>query len=97
MSFSDDRTVWYPYGLDVYLNQWFPDYREAREALEKEGGFLFPFKQHFFICRPDAVRAMGLDPDDPDWKKIGWDCVKPSDPLAFQRLHEKREIAAWMK
>ena len=94
MNTPDTGTLWYPYGLDVYLNRWFPDYGKARDALDKEGGYLFPYKHHFFICREGAVQAMGLDPYDPDWNKIGYDCAKPSDPAAFLRLCEKREMIA---
>jgi hypothetical protein len=84
-------TLWYPPTLDVFLNRWFTTYEEARRVLESEGGYLLPYKQQFFVCEAPAVKAMGLDPDDPDWHKIGRDCVRPADEQAYRRLREKRK------
>ena len=35
------------------------------------------------------IRTMGLDPDDPDWEKIGRDWVRPMDMSARRRLYGK--------
>jgi hypothetical protein len=86
-------TLWYPRTLDVFLNRWFSNYEEARQSLRSEGGFLLPYKHQFFVCQAEAIRAMGLEPDDPDWEKIGWDGAQPADTDAYQRLIEKREQA----
>ena len=91
MTEIDKAKLWYQPNLDVFLNRWFADYDEARAALESEGGFLFPYQKHYFVCRPDVVSALGLDPEDSDWVKIGHDCARPKDPAAFQRLSAKRE------
>jgi hypothetical protein len=87
----DAGTSWYPSGLDVYLNLWFADHDEARQARETEGGYLLPYRKHFFVCPPGAIRSIGLDPDDPDWERVGWDCARPKDPEAHRRLCEKRD------
>jgi hypothetical protein len=63
----------------VFLNRWYSSYADARKAREKHGGFLLPYKNHFFICEAEVIRALGLEPDDPDWEKIGWDAVQPAD------------------
>jgi hypothetical protein len=87
-----DRTkLWYQPNLDVFLNRWFADYDAARAALDSEGGFLFPYQNHYFVCKPEVVAALGMDPDDLDWDQIGRDCARPTDAEAFQRLVEKRE------
>ena len=91
MNQAGENISWYQPNLDVFLNRWFSSYMEARKALESEGGFLLPYKQHFFVCESEAIRAMGLEPDDPDWERVGWDCARPSDMQAYQRLLEKRE------
>lgn len=93
MGHEDADALWYQPNLDVFLNRWFPSYEDARRSLESEGGFLLPYRRHFFVCESEAIRAMGLEPDDPDWERIGWDCVRPVDMQAYQRLHEKREQA----
>ena|SRR3989442_9561504 len=86
----DVDTLWYQPNLDVFLNQWFSSYEDARRARENQGGFLLPYKHHYFVCRAEVVRTLGLDPADPDWGKIRWDCAQPLDPEAYQRLREKR-------
>ena len=87
----DSGTAWYPSRLDVYLNLWFASYEEARKAREEEGGYLLPYKKNFFVCPPGAIRMIGLDPDDPDWELVGWDCARPRDEEACRRLCEKRD------
>ena len=87
----DHTKLWYQTSLDVFLNQWFADYDKARAALESGGGFLFPYQKHYFVCKPDVVAALGMDPNDADWEKIGRDCARPNDTEAFQRLVQKRE------
>jgi len=87
----DQAKLWYQTNLDVFLNQWFADYDAARAALDREGGFLLPYQDHFFVCRDNVIQALGLDPNDPDWEKVGYDCARPVEAGAFQRLREKRE------
>ncbi len=89
----DAPARWVP-AMEVYLNRWFSTYEEAWEAREGEGGYLLPYRHHFFVAEAEAVRELGLDPDDPDWELIGFDWVRPLDPEAWERLREKREQAA---
>jgi hypothetical protein len=79
--------------MDVFLNRWFTNYEAARTAREREGGFLFPYRHHYYVAGAAAVRELGLDPEDPDWERIGWDWVHPRDREAWARLRERREMA----
>lgn len=81
---------WYESGMDVLLNRWFATYEAARASLEEEGGFLFPYAHQFFLCEAEGIRILGLDPDDPDWERIGRNAVEPADAAAWERLREKR-------
>ena len=94
MSRTGADELWYAPTLDVFLNRWFSNYDDARAARASGGGFLLPYRQHFFVCEAAAVRAMGLEPDDPDWERIGWDGARPQDAGAYRRLSEKRLRAA---
>jgi len=91
MDQPDKDTLWYQPNLDVFLNRWYSSYADARKAREHHGGFLLRYKSHFFVCQADVIRALGLEPDDPDWERIGWDAAQPADPEAFERLRQKRE------
>jgi hypothetical protein len=79
--------LWYAPELDVFLNRWFSNYDEAREARDGGGGFLLPYRRHFFVCEADV----GLEPEDADWERVGWDCARPADEAAYRRLREQRE------
>jgi len=84
---------WYGRGMDVFLNRWFARYDEARDALTADGGYLLPFRHHFFLCTAEAIRTLGLDPDDPDWLRIRFDGARPADSDAWQRLRNQRLTA----
>ena len=90
MNQADAETLWYSPTMDVFLNRWFSNYNDARRSLDTEGGYLLPYKNHFFVCEAEAIRAMGLDPDDPDWRLINHDGARPSNEEAYRRLPEKR-------
>jgi hypothetical protein len=90
MTKLDTDDIWYQPSLDVFLNRWFSTYADARNSLDGEGGFLLPYRHHFFVCEADVIQAIGLDPNDPDWEKVGWDCAQPKDIEAYRRLFEKR-------
>lgn len=77
--------------LDVFLNRWFASYEDARASLEEEGGFLLPYRNQFFVCEQSAIRVLGLDPEDLDWERIGYDWARPQDRQAWRRLADKRE------
>ena len=94
---KEAEELWYQPDLDVFVNRWFPNYEAARRSLESEGGFLLPYRRHFYVCEAGAIRALGLEPDDPDWELIGRDCARPADAEAYGRLREKRERAVQEK
>jgi hypothetical protein len=79
--------------MDAFLNRWFTSYEEARASLDAQGGYLLPYTDQFFVSTAEAIRELGLDPDDPDWAAIGRDWVRPADPEAKARLLDKRRLA----
>ena len=87
----EKNETWYQTNLDIFLNRWFANYEAARQALEEHGEFLLPYRNHFYVCKAEVISKLGLDPNDPDWQKIQFDCARPADEEAFQRLLQKRE------
>jgi hypothetical protein len=81
-------------GMAVFLHHWYSDYAQARAHLEAQGGFLLPYRSYCFVACAEAIRELGLDPQDPDWARIGWDWLRPADRAAWERLRTKRELAA---
>ncbi len=79
MKQTSQETLMYTEKMTLILNRWFTTYADAQTSLHAEGGYLFPYKSHYFVTQREGVRELGLDPDDPDWAKIGWDWVQPKD------------------
>jgi len=80
--------------MDAIVSRWFTGCAEARASLEAEGGYLLPYREQFFVTTREGIRELGLDPDDPDWERIGWDWVRPLDRAAWERLRERRVSVA---
>jgi hypothetical protein len=71
------------------LHHWFSSHAAARRHLDAAGGFLFPYLDQCFVCDAETVRALGLDPEDPDWERMGRDWIDPADREARMRLETK--------
>lgn len=80
--------------MDAIVSRWFTSYGEARASLDAAGGYLLPYEKHFFVTTREAIRELGLDPDDRDWERIGWDWVWPADTAAWERLRRGRAAKA---
>jgi hypothetical protein len=93
MNPRDEGPVMYVGSMDAVVNRWFTNYEDARASLRVEGGYLFQYRNQFFVTLREGIRELGLDPDDPDWERIGWDWVRPQDEEAWERLKGKRELA----
>lgn len=81
--------------MGAFVNRWFAIYDEAAADHRRDGGFLLPYRRQFFVTVAGAVRELGLDPDDPDWARIGHDWVRPSDVEGHVRLCRARRDA-WL-
>jgi hypothetical protein len=79
----------YPARCAGYMLEWHADYDVASLELGGNGGYLFPYKNQFFICQAEYIERLGLDPDDPDWERIAYNWVHPADQAAWQRLDDK--------
>ncbi len=81
-----DTRLFFGAGGRGFLNRWFASYAQARASLAAAPGFLFPYGEQFFVCEAGFVRALGLDPADADWARLGFDWVSPRDAQARARL-----------
>jgi hypothetical protein len=84
-----DCTSFFGSPRGAFLNRWFADYGQAKDSLANGGGFLFSYRDQYFICESGFIEALGLDAEDPDWQRIGWNCVEPADTPAWDRLLTK--------
>jgi hypothetical protein len=84
-----DTGAFFQKNRGVFLNRWFSTYDEAARSLAAQGGFLFPFRHQCFICEADFLQALGIDPRDADWERMGRDWVRPLDRAAKERLEAK--------
>jgi hypothetical protein len=87
---DDAGPLMYVPSMGAFLNHWFITYEDARAHRESQGGFLLPFQHQFFVTVAGAIVELGLDPNDPNWERIGWDWVRPLDSEAWELLRDKR-------
>lgn len=52
-------------------------------------GYLLACRRQYLVVDGYFIESLGLDPNDPDWKAIGYDWVRPSDVAARSRLYPK--------
>lgn len=82
-------TPLYPKRCAGFINAWYRSHEDALGHLAVGGGYLLPYREHFFVCQRNYIETLGLDPDHPDWARIGWDWVNPGDQDARQRLEAR--------
>jgi hypothetical protein len=70
----------------VFPNIWCATYREAAAIRRETGDFLIPYRSQFVVCPSTVLEAHGIDPFTDDWERIGRDCARPADEVAFGRL-----------
>lgn len=87
-----DTEAFFARNRGAFLNRWFSSYEEALASLRSLGGYLFPFREQFFITDAGFLAALGVDPADADWARMGFNWVEPLDVAARDRL-EQRLIA----
>ena len=72
---------------------WAETYDEALAIRARTDGYLLAWRTQYLVVDRKFVAALGLDPDDSDWERIGRDWVRPHDVEARERLYA-RLIAA---
>ena len=86
---TDFGTLLYPKKCCGFTNQWFADYDSARETLDRDEGYLLAYRRQFFVVTRLYIETLGIDPDDEDWRALGRDWVRPTQPAARARLYAK--------
>lgn len=83
---TDFGTLLYPNRCFGFWNVWSADYDEASDIRATRGEYLLGYRRQFFVTGPDFITALGLEPSDPAWERIGHDWVRPADPDARDEL-----------
>lgn len=68
------------------LNAWFATYAEGKAHHQAAGGLLLPYRNQVFVTSLDMLPRLGFERDDPDWKAIGYDFVRPASQSAHARI-----------
>ncbi len=81
-------------GRGTFLNHWFTTYDEAhavhRQHLADDAcRYLLAYRRQFFLTERGYIESLGLDPDDADWRAIGWDWARPRSAAARRRLYAR--------
>jgi hypothetical protein len=86
---DDFGTTLYPKGVGGHLNNWYRTYDEAAERVAQHGGYLLAHRRDFFVVEAPFIESLGLDPLAPEWKRMGYDWVRPTDMAARTQLYGK--------
>jgi len=81
-------------GRSTFLNHWCATYDDARavhQPLLAAGSarYLLAYQRQCCITESGYIESLGLDPDDADWRAIGWDWVRPRSLAARRRLYAR--------
>ena len=68
---------------------WYSHYDEGKSHILANGGYLMPYQKQYFVCENSYLVALGLDPNDPDIEKVGYDWSSPLDSAAYNRILKK--------
>lgn len=67
---------------------WFSSKKEAIKHMTV-GSYLLPYRNQFFICDANYLKALDVSPDDTDLLKVGNDWSDPKDKVAWDSLVKK--------
>ncbi len=73
-------------GLKDSINHWFRNYDEAKVHQTAHGGVLLPYRTQAFVTSLEILPRLGYETDDPDWREIGHDFVRPASEAAHSRI-----------
>jgi hypothetical protein len=86
---GDMGTLLYPPDGSAFSNIWCATYEEAREIRSTHGGFLLAYRRQYLVVEEHVIRALGLDPRDPDWTRLDRDWMTPGFNDERARLYAK--------
>jgi hypothetical protein len=72
-----------------HINHWFARYEDAAPMREASDGYLLAYKHQFLVVDRFYIESLGVDPDDEDWRELGFDWVRPASVAARTRLYAK--------
>lgn len=85
----DETAEFCPAGSSAFWKVWYSNYEEARAHLNASGGFLLPYRKHFFLCEAVYVHFLGVPEGDADLAAVGVNWAEPKDVAAYRRVLEK--------
>jgi hypothetical protein len=59
----DMGTFFYPRGADIFINEWFANYQQAKNTLLEKAGekWLLPYKKQFIVVKSNYISTFKLD------------------------------------
>ena len=83
---SDFGTLLYPKSCG-FLNLWYSSYHDAVTGQRASHGYLLAYRRHFMVVQAPFIEWLGLDPAAAEWRRLGYDWVRPLDVGARTRLY----------
>jgi hypothetical protein len=86
---QDFGTLLCPPRCGGHVNRWYARYEDASAVRRGCRGYLLAYRRQYLVVERGYIESLGLDPDDPDWERLGFDWVRPRDVGARSRLYAK--------
>jgi hypothetical protein len=83
----DFGTLLYPKHCCGFVNLWYRRYEDALDGLRASSGYLLAYRRDFVVVDRLFIQTMRLDPESPEWGRIGFDWVRPRSWKARTALY----------
>ncbi len=83
----DFGTLLCPRRCGAHLSLWYRLHSEAVVGRRASGGYLLAYRRDLLVVDRWFIGTLGLDPDDPAWRQLGFDWVRPRDMRARTCLY----------
>lgn len=84
---ADFGTCLYPPRCCGHVNRWYARYADADIGRRMADGYLLAYRRQFLVVERPFIEDLGIDPDDADWRRLGFDWVHPRETMARTRLY----------
>lgn len=69
------------------MNLWYARYADADIGRRTAGGYLLAYRRQFVVVERLFIEDLGIDPDNADWRRLGFDWVHPHETRARTHLY----------
>lgn len=85
----DMGSVFYPKRADMFINEWFASYEQAKQTLTdaNQKKWLLPYKNQFIVVKEDYINTFNLNHETAQlWQEVEYNMVESYNSANWDRL-----------